>query len=306
MSNKRTYILRKGHSKLEDLSDGLVGTFGIGDGKVFYVDPGNGTVSAGGEDPDDAFSTMQAGIDACVNDRGDVIMRLRGGEEVTETVNYNKAGIYVKAVTYGVNRFASGELFSTYAAVAFTDGPVATVTARCTIEGLGFVSRDGGTTFYFGAAMLIGGEADATPFGVHILNCRFPKWGFANRIGLAVEGSSDCIIEDCDFEGVTTDFASGIYVQGATANISIIGNRFRDCTQGIQFGAFAGGGPDCIIQGNVAVHGSLLAVPSAAVGVIIDNYIPTQDVGNAYGGSSLANLETFGLWTANNHYSETP
>jgi len=301
-----TYNLKSGVATLSDLADGLVGTFGIGDGKVFYVDPSNGSVSAGGEAPDDAFSTKQAGIDACVDGRGDVIMILPGGEQVTETVNFNKTGIYVKAVTYGVNRFASGELFSTYAATSFTDGPVATVTKRCTIEGLGFVSRDTGSTFFSGAAMLIGGQADATPFGTHILNCRFPKWNLSNRIGLAVEGSSDIIIEDCDFEGVGTNFASGIYVQGATANITIRGNVFRDCTQGIQFGAFAGGGPDCVIERNIAVHGSLLSAPSAAVGVIIDNYIPTLDVASAYGGTSLGDLETLGLWTSNNHYSETP
>lgn len=221
-------------------------------------------------------------------------------------MNFNKSGIYVKAVTYGVNPFASGELFSIFSASTFTDGPAATVTARCTIQGLGFVSRDTGALFFSGAAMLIGGQADATPFGAHIINCRFPKWNLSNRIGLAVEGSSDTIIENCDFEGVGTNFASGIYVQGATANISIKRNVFRDCTQGIQFGAFAGGGPDCVIQENIAVHGSLLAAPSAAVGVIIDNYIPTKDVAAAYGGTSLGDLETLGLWTSGNHYSETP
>lgn len=301
-----TYVMHSGESTLSDLKDGLVGTFGVGDGQVFYVDAASGSSGAGGSAPDDAFSTKQAGIDACVDGRGDVILILPGGEEVTETVNFNKAGIYVKAVTYGVNPKASGELFSTYAATSFIDGPVATVTKRCTIQGLGFVSRDAGTTFFSGAAMLIGGDGLAGQFGAHILNCRFPKWGFTNRIGLAVEGTSDVVIEGCDFEGVTTNFASGIYVQGATANISILNNVFRDCTQGIQFGAFAGGGPDCLIQGNVAVHGSLLAVPSAAVGAVIGNFIPTLDVANAYGGTSLGDLETLGLWFADNHYSETP
>ena len=278
----------------------------IGDGKVFYRDNGLGSDGNTGTSPNEAFKTMQKAIDACVSGRGDVIMALPGGEEVTETVNFNKSGIYVKAVTYGVNPFASGELFSIFSASTFTDGPAATVTARCTIQGMGFVSRDTGATFFSGAAMLIGGQADATPFGTHIINCRFPKWNLSNRIGLAVEGSSDVIIEGCDFEGVGTNFASGIYVQGATANISIKRNVFRDCTQGIQFGAFAGGGPDCVIQENIAVHGSLLAVPGAAVGVVIDNYIPTLNLGAAYGGDSLATLEGFGLWFANNHYSETP
>jgi len=301
------YILKKDVATLSDLKDGLSGTFGIGDGEVFYVDPGNGTTSASGLSPTDAFSTLQAGIDACVSGRGDVIMRLPGGEEVTQTVNFNKSGIYVKAVTYGVNQYASGELFSTYAAASFTDGPAATITSRCTIDGLGFVSRDTGATFWDGAALLIGGDGAAGQFGAHIINCRFPKWGLDNRIGISVEGTSDVLIENCGFEGVTANFDSGIYVQGATANITIRNNHFRDCDTGIQFGAFAGGGPDCIVQGNVAVHGTLLETPGAAVGVVVDNYIPTLDVGNAYGsGVSLATLEGYGLWFANNHYSETP
>ena len=278
----------------------------IGDGKVFYRDTGNGYDGNTGTQPTQAFATIQAAIDACVSGRGDVIMCLPGGEEVTETVAFNKSGITVKAVTYGANQFASGELFSIYSASTFTDGPAATITSRCTIDGLGFASRDTGATFYGGAALLIGGDGAAGQFGTHIKNCRFPKWGLDNRIGLAVEGTSDVIIEKCGFEGVGADFASGIYVQGATANISILGNVFRDCTKGIQFGAFAGGGPDCLIQGNVAVHGSLLAVPGAAVGAVIGNYIPTLDVANAYGGDTLATLEGYGLWFADNHYSETP
>jgi len=301
-----TYILRKGAATMSDIKDGYAGAFGLGDGKIFYVDPGNGSDNNSGEEAEDAFATLQAGIDATTSGRGDLILRLPGGEEVTETVAFNKSGIYVKAVTYGVNPYASGELFSTYSAAAFTDGPAATITARCTIDGLGFASRDTGATFYSGAAMLIGGDGLAGQFGAHIVNCRFPKWGLDNRIGIAVEGTSDVIIENCDFEGVGANFDSGIYVQGATANITIRGNHFRDCTQGIQFGAFAGGGPDCIIQGNVAVHGSLLAAASAAVGVVVDNYIPTKDVAAAFGGASLGTLEGYGLWFANNHYSETP
>ena len=302
-----TYILRKGAATMSDIKDGYAGAFGLGDGKIFYVDPGNGNDNNGGEEAEDAFATLQAGIDACTSGRGDLILRLPGGEEVTQTVSFNKNGIYVKAVTYGVNPYASGELFSTYAAASFTDGPVATITSRCTIDGLGFASRDTGATFWDGAALLIGGDGAAGQFGTHIVNCRFPKWGLDNRIGIAVEGTSDVIIENCDFEGVGANFDSGIYVQGATANITIRGNHFRDCTTGIAFGAFAGGGPDCLIQGNVAVHGTLLTASSAAVGVVVDNYIPTLDVGNAYGsGVSLATLEGYGLWFANNHYSETP
>jgi len=299
----RPYILRKGVSQLEDLSDGLTGTFGIGDGEVFYVDPSSGSTSNSGESPDDAFATLQAGIDACVSGRGDVIMRLPGGEEVTETITFNKSGIYIKAVTYGANPYAKGEMFSVYAASSFTDGPVATITSRCTIEGLGFVSRDTGATFYDGAAMLIGGLATALPFGVHILNCRFPKWNLDNRIGIAMEGTSDTVVEGCSFEGVGADFDSGIYVQGAAQNISIIGNLFRDCTYAVVFGSFAGGGPECIIHSNFCEGSKLLSAASAATGIVSDNWLMTATDTGSY--SAIVNtLNGYGLQMSDNHYAE--
>lgn len=301
-----TYVMRKGHSSIADLSDGTAGAFGVGDGKVFYVDPGNGSASNTGTAPDDAFSTLQAGIDACVSGRGDLIYRLPGGEEVSQTVAFNKEGIYVKAVTYGANPFAMGELFSTYSASGFTDGPAATLTARCTIEGLGFVSRDTGSLFFSGAALLIGGEADASPFGVHLLNCRFPKWNLSNRIGVAVEGSSDCIIEGCDFEGVGSDFASGIYVQGATQNISILGNHFRDCTYAILFGAFAGGGPHCLIGHNVCEDSKLLSAGVASEanpGLVYDNWLEGATDSGSYN-DTVDNLNTGGLVFSDQHYAE--
>lgn len=266
------------------------------DGKKFIQDP------AGAGD----MLGLEEAVGACVDGRGDVIVRKAGGEKVTATIVLDKKAISIVAEGYGAAPFATGEMFATYADAAFTDGPVVQIKERCFLEGLGFASEDTGTMYYSGAALLIGGEAGVFPFGAHLLHCRFPKWGLGNRIGLAIEGSTDVRIEACGFEGVGGDFESGIYIQGAAANIDIIRNIFRDCTQGIQFGTFSGGGPDCLIQGNIAVHGSLLAVPNAAVGVVIDNYIPTKDVAAAYGGDNLATLEGYGLWFSNNHYSETP
>lgn len=263
------------------------------DGQLFSVDP------AGAGD----MLGMQEAIDACVDGRGDVIVRKAGGEEVTETIAFNKQGISVVAEGYGATPWAKGELFSMYAAEAFTDGPVATITKRCYLEGLGFVSRDTGATFYSGAAVLIGGLSDATPFGTYLRNCRFPKWNLDNRIGLAVEGSSDVVIDGCDFEGVGADFDSGIYVQGATANITIINNRFRDCTYAILFGSFAGGGPDAMIGHNICMASKLLSAGSAAVGIVFDNWLMTATDTGSYN-DTVDNLNTLGLQFSNNHYAE--
>jgi len=273
------------------------------DARVFYQDP----VAGAAENVatrDAPVLTMTQALAVCEDGRGDVIVRMRGGEKVTETTEFNKAGVTVVAVDAGLNPLFRGEYFSMYADAAFTDGPVARFTERCTIIGLGFASRDAGSLFFSGAAALIGGDADATPFGVHMLGCRFPKWNFTNRIGLAIEGSSDVLIEECSFEGVGSAFASGIYAQGAMQNLEVRGCRFRDCTYSITHGAFAGGGPHCVYIDNVVEDGKFLNSDSKpATGLITNNHFETA-VGTATFDVNYAALAALGLYCSGNQYAE--
>lgn len=290
----------------QDFIDDLIDTFGIGIaqqvGDIFYVDPG--VTSGDGQSPETAFGTMQEGIDACTANNGDVIVRMQGTETVTATINFNVGGILVVAQNYGLSPLAAGEYFATQADATFTDGPVATITARCTIAGLGFVSRDTGATFYSGAAMLIGGLSSALPFGTHILGCRFPKWNLANRIGIAVEGSSDVLIERCGFEGVGANLESGIYVQGATQNIEVRECRFRSCDYAITHGAFAGGGPHALYVGNICEDAKLLETGSnAATGLITGNKVETATDAATYD-VTVAAAQALGLNFSGNDYSE--
>lgn len=261
-------------------------------GRVFVVDPADLT-----------NYSLQDAIDDCVAANGDVILNLPGGQSVDETVAFNKSGITVMAVSRGLSPYVSGEFFAIYAGANFVDGPAATITEPCTIIGMGFASRDTGALFWSGAACLIGGDADATPFGVHMKGCRFPKWGLDNRIGLAIEGSSDCLIEECSFEGVGSAFDSGIYVQGATQNLVIRRNHFRDCTYAVLFGAFAGGGPHIMIGSNVCEDSKLLSAASAATGIVYDNWLETATDGGSYN-DTVDNLNALGLQFADQHYAE--
>lgn len=274
------------------LSEKVAGLLGE-DGQVFTVNP------SGGAD----FLSSQEAIDACVDNRGDVIVRYPGGEEVTATVAFNKKGISYIPMGFGANPIAKGELFSIYAAAALVDVPVAIITKRCYIEGIAFISRDSISTFYAGAALLIGGDADATPFGVHLFQCRFPKWGLDNSIGLAIEGSSDCRIEECGFEGVGSNFDAGIYVQGATANLDIINCVFRDCTYGIEYGAFAGGGPDALIKGCSFIGSKILTAPSAAPTILADLYSMLATDSGSYN-TTVNALNALGIQMSDVHYAE--
>jgi len=278
-------------------------------GKVFYVN-----ANAGGADdvetpwPDVdgvvCFDTLQGAIDATVGGRGDTIYVKRGGEAVTSTVLFNKSGIRVITQRQGMSPQFRGEYSSIYS-TTITDGPVAQILDPCYIEGLGFYGADATTSFYGGAALLIGGEATAEPYGVHLFQCRFGKWGLDNSKGIAIEGSSDCLIEECYFEGVGADFTNGIYVQGACANLEVRNCRFRDCDYAIAHGAFAGGGPHCIYTGNIVCGADSIFLDTnsnAAVGIICGNFFNADQAAGYAMDISVADTETLGLACAGNFY----
>lgn len=275
-------------------------------GEIFYVDPSSGSDENGGSASDDAFATLQKGIDACANNNGDVIVRMRGGEAVTSVVDFNKSGITVIPQSYGGPMAQTGEYFSTYSTTLTAD-PTAIVTADCvTIVGMAFVGVDAGALFYDGAALLLRASlsdtATAAPYGTRILNCRFPKWNLANRIGIAIDGASNSVIEGCEFEGVGADFDSGIYVQGATQNLEISDNRFRDCTYGVLYGSFTSG-PHAIIKSNVFEDSKLVSVSAAAPTHICDNWSELA-VGTASFNVNYAALAALGVYCSDNHYAE--
>lgn len=246
---------------------------------------------------------LQSAIDNAVAGNGDLILVARGGHEVSETVDFDVSGLQVFAVDDGLNPLARGEFNGIYAAEAFTDGPTAHITAPCRIRGLGFASRDVGATFWSGAACLIGGLATALPFGVWMDGCRFPKWGWDNRIGLAIEGSSDVLVSWCSFEGVSAALEAGIYIQGAMQNLTLHNNFFRQCTAAVKTGAFAGGGPHLMMDRNVVEDGLILDTGgNTGTGFIYDNYSELAH-GNSYD-ASVATLQGKGWMISGNHYAE--
>lgn len=254
-------------------------------------------------DPNVSAFTFQNAIDLCVAGNGDFIVPLPGTHDITTTVLFNKSGVTVVAPQRGLSPFKDGEFNVLLSNASFTDGPVAKISAPTTIIGMGFASRDTGATFYFGAALLIGGDSDANPFGALIKRCRFPKWGLDNRIGIGVEGSSDCMIEECDFEGVGTAWQAGIYVQGACQNLNIRNNHFRQCTAAIKFGAFAGGGPHIFIERNIVEDGLILdSDAKAATGFVYDNFSELA-AASSYD-ASVGTLQAQGIQFAGNHYTE--
>ncbi len=248
---------------------------------------------------------LTTAIGASGSGNGDVILLPRGGIEVTSSIAFNMSGIRVIAADDGMAPYARGEFNGIFAASSFTDGPAATITAPCSIEGVSFASRDTGATFFGGAACLIGGLATALPFGVHLKNCRFPKWGLSNRIGLAIEGSSNCLIEDSDFEGA---FGAGIYVQGAIGHLTLRNNHFCLATYAIEHGQFSDAGVNTQLfygPGNVTVGPTkgVKTNSNPCLGTIFGNFWATPV--NSTHDLSIDNVEaTAGLICAGNYYAD--
>lgn len=247
---------------------------------------------------------LEAAITASVGGNGDLLLIPRGGIEVSSSIAFNKSGLRVIASDDGMAPYARGEFNGIFAASGFTDGPAATITAPCSIEGVSFASRDTGALFFSGAACLIGGLATALPFAVHLKNCRFPKWGLDNRLGLAIEGSSNVLIEDTDFEGA---FDAGIYVQGACGHLTLRNNHFNLMTYAIQHGAFADAGVNSQLfygPGNVTI-GPTKGVNSGSNTckcTIFGNYWATPV--NTTHDQSIDDMETDGYICAGNYYAD--
>ncbi|MDK1104293.1 MAG: right-handed parallel beta-helix repeat-containing protein [Actinomycetota bacterium] len=246
---------------------------------------------------------LQSAIDNAVGGNGDHIFVERGGHEVSATVNFDKSGMSVIAVDAGFAPLLRGEANAVFSAEGFTDGPAVKISAPCSVQGMGFASRDVGTMYFSGAACLIGGDADAMPIGAYLKNCRFMKWDMSNRIGLAIEGSTDVTIEDCSFEGVGTDFEAGIYIQGAMQNLHILWNKFRQCIAAVQVGEFAGGGPHLMMGHNVVEDGLIFdSQGKTGTGIIYDNWSEKSSA-TSYD-AIVGTLNGQGWQFSGNHYGE--
>lgn len=278
-------------------------------GKVFYCDPTSGADTNSGESHNDAKASMNAAVGLCVAGRGDVIVRMRGTETVTEEIAFDVSGVTVIAESGGFSPEANGEFFATLSDAAYTDGPAARITADgVTLIGLGFVSRDAGTVGNNRGSALTIGSLTTGAFGVHLINCRFPKWGVDNRYGIYLQGDAavaDCTIEGCTFEGVGADFDYGILLNGAIQNPNILRNKFRDCTYAVGYNAFAGGGPDALIAHNHVLTADKLLDSNSldAPTLVADNWLGVATGTGAFD-VSIATLDGNNIFVADNHYKE--
>lgn len=280
---------------------------GIGQiGEIFYTDPVGSSASDenSGTSPLEAFASTQAGIDAMVADRGDLLIRMRGYEVVTTPVLFNKAGITVATESYGINPRDQGEYF----AIDNTTGgaAAAVISTRCKIIGVGFhTAWTGGIS-----SNILYDHEVGDPGWVHLDHCRIMNWGTATVYGINFEAGANILVESSTFEGTASQpFTAGIAFGGSPGNNPIqdevLDCRFRDCTYAIEH---KDGTPqNFLYKENVCIDSKLLNSKGAtADGLIAGNWLETATDTGSYdravsGGASLA---TLGIRASGNHYAE--
>lgn len=282
-------------------------------GRVFFVDPANGSDSDSGQDPARPLATLNAAIALCTAGQGDVIVVYPGSHSVTEQVVFNKEGITVVASQYGGPLEETAESFTVNAAASLDTGAPAKILDPCTIIGLGFQGRD-----LTAEGLLIDCEEQGGFNGGfnYLLNCRFGVWYGAIDYGIRMIGGSVNKVIGCSFDGLFGGFDVGaIGLENDTGGITPAYTEVKHCVfSGVGSGKHAivhavGSTPLGVLYAHnylkagftAANQGKFLENNSVVgSGLIADNWLAPL----ANQGAAFENLGSSTLGFADNHYEE--
>lgn len=214
---------------VSSFGDVVGGSSGGPTGLRLYVDPVNGSNSFDGgvEDP---LGSLQAAIDLCTDDHGDVIYVFPGTHRVTTPVLFNKLGIHVRAVNLGYEPVMRGEVCTISTPAANNDIYPAIIYQPCRIEGIGFEGRD----VTKGDLLIDCQESGGYDGGFsHLFQCRFGTWYGVMDHGIKTIGGDSNRIEECTFSGLFGGFATAAIIMEndtgglAPANTRVLRNFFE-------------------------------------------------------------------------------
>lgn len=266
--------------------------------QVFTVDPS-------------VAGSLQAAIDQCVDDNGDVIIMQPGSHEVTTAITFDKQGITVMASDIGMASKESGERYTIKAASAYDDGPAGIITKPCRLIGLGFQARD-----LTKEDLLVDcEEAGGFNGGFNeILRCRFGVWYGAMDAGLRFRGGAVNRVKDCTFDGVFGGFGTaGIVLENDSAitpaYLTVEGCHFVEMGSGNHAIKHASGSTplgvlyahNYLLPGFTGNAGKFLDNTNvASTGMAADNWLaPLADQSAAF-----ENMTNSSIGFADNHYEE--
>ena len=191
------------------------------------------------QNPTSSSFTLQNAIDETVDDKGDVILVLRGYQAPTATVNFNKKGITVMSQDpFGMNMHGRGEFNGID--TSHTTGPAGRVTKKCALIGLGFFGNQATGDDFNAALILDNSGAAGDGWGTLIKFCRLGNWEVASvNYGIFNKGMPAVTVDRCTFVGgaTTNVLDAGILHDesitaggGRPGEISTHKCRFEHCT----------------------------------------------------------------------------
>lgn len=183
-------------------------------GVTFYVsnttnpteDQGSPGTTAQGRTPKNPFTSITTALSSVVAGRGDTIVLQRG--TYTENVNFNKAGVTVRAAnTYG-----------------YPDHVVITGTSTCNASNTTFIGIEFFSNSSTAASMTVGNSTEAD--SVVFLDCSFASDGTTEpRYGLRYRGGNNQRVERCRF----VDNAYAFVCHSGLTSLSVSGLTVKDC-----------------------------------------------------------------------------
>lgn len=263
--------------------------------KVFYVDTAanGGSDTNGGLSPSDPLLKINAAMDKCTANKGDVIQVLGNSPSSpndTATITMDVAGVTLRGL------HGRGLLSDSGTGSPTENVPVITIAANyVTIENLYLGDHSTGTT---------GGiiEFTGSTYGVAIRNILFDSQ-YAPAYGILTAGDHPyLLIEDCvfgryDIAGYTT---AGIYIEHCTAGM-IRRNVFRACA-GIAISVGANGGNFDILDNRFCMpsdtDGKAITLAAGSSGIYIDGNhanFGTTDAADPYRDINGDDSNTWGL-----------
>jgi len=292
-----------------------VGGLPVGaDGRIFWVDPSSGIGLADpagidsndGLTPSTAKKTLQAAVDLCEDWRGDLIICKAGTESVSATVTLDVKGLTVMSEHMGGNRPYLGERFVIYG--SHTDAPAVTISAPCSIIGMGFTGSETA-----GASVEVDGSLGGFDSGdfYEIRGCHFTHWGIGKAFALILDSGGSGKITGCTFDGLTAGYttaAIGVYTGVVACEISH--NTFTNIGSAkycIDIAADANFYISRVEHNYVQSAGTLFIAFNSATSnsstLICDNFVGTATNATTYD-DTVSNLKTAGWLFSGNHYSE--
>lgn len=279
-----------------------------GRGETFFVSRNAGSSSYDGKSAEEPKATIQDGVDAATDWRGDTVVLMcdassSTSQQVSTALACDCPGLTIRGLNL-VNPLNPEQNMIYYKSGSSYDGTAVTITQPTIFYGITFGSAASGT---YPIVNIDGTNGSFSGSFNAFINCRFVNWSAAPYM-VQLYGSACNHFVNCQFE----DFAGGVtygvhlrgdddYSQGANYN-QFIGCHFVGCAYafGVEGSSTAN---DTLIKECTVIDGKLLDSNGRGNGLICGNYLETSTDTGSYD-ATVDTLNGYGWNMSGNNYAE--